>query len=325
MNQEVSQQSLDLVARVYRDTTAQIGRVVFGAEDHVRHAFIAWMARGHTLFEGVPGTGKTFLAHCLARCLGLPARRLQCTPDLMPGDVLGANIFDFRTQQFVLTRGPVFTEFLLADEINRCPPKTQSALLEAMQERSVTIDGTTHGLSRSFMVVATQNPVESEGTYPLPEAQLDRFLFKVDVGYPSLDQEVAAVLTHGGSSDAPDLDALQMSPVVDEQERGVLMDAPAGVHVDRKIAEYAVQLARETRQHPALSVGLSPRAAIHLVAAGRAAASCEARGYVIPDDVKALFVALARHRVMLAPAAEMEGVQADDVLREIAKTVTAPR
>lgn len=325
MNQEAAEETLELSARVFRDATEQVGRVMFGAESHVRLAFIAWMARGHVLLEGVPGTGKTLLARCLARSLGLSTRRLQCTPDLMPGDVLGANIFDFRTQQFALTRGPVFTEFLLADEINRCPPKTQSALLESMQERSVTIDGTTHALSESFMVVATQNPVESEGTYPLPEAQLDRFLFKIDVGYPAESQEVAAVLAHGGSSGNPDLDQWEMTSVLRDGDRETLLQVPAQVHVEKNIAEYVVKLARETREHPALSVGLSPRAATHLVAGARAAAACEARGYVIPDDIKSLFVSLARHRVMLAPAAEMEGVQIEDVLKEIAKQVDAPR
>lgn len=325
MNPQAEQPELDFAAHVFHHVQQQVGRVVFGADQHVHHAFVAWLARGHLLLEGVPGTGKTLLARCIARCLGLSTRRLQCTPDLMPGDVLGANIFDFRTQQFTLTRGPVFTEFLLADEVNRCPPKTQSALLEAMQERSVTIDGTTHALSPSFMVVATQNPVESEGTYPLPEAQLDRFLFKIEVGYPDQEQEVRAVLAHGSSSENPNLDRLEVAAVIQPDQRDALMQLSSRIHVDRKIAEYVVKLGRETRAHPALSVGLSPRAATHLVAAGRAAAACEARGYVIPDDVKSLFVALARHRVMLAPAAEMEGVRIDDVLREIIKQVEAPR
>jgi MoxR-like ATPase len=261
----------------------------------------------------------------LARSLGLSSKRLQCTPDLMPGDVLGANIFDFRTQQFALTRGPVFTEFLLVDEINRSPPKTQSALLEAMQERSVSIDGTTHALPEAFMVAATQNPVESEGTYPLPEAQLDRFLFKIDVGYPSEALEVAAVLAHGATSAAPDLDVLGVSAVVQEHERPLLLRLAARTHADEKIAQYVVRLARETREHPALSVGLSPRAATHLLAASRAFAACDARAYVLPDDVKVLFPSVARHRVMLAPAAEMEGTRVDDVLREIARQATAPR
>ncbi|MEM7607266.1 MAG: MoxR family ATPase [Myxococcota bacterium] len=213
----------------------------------------------------------------------------------------------------------------LVDEINRTPPKTQSALLEAMQERSVTIDGETHRLPDRFMVVATQNPVEHEGTYPLPEAQLDRFLFKLSVGYPAEEQEVQAVLAHCGSSGTPDLDSLGLAPVVDPASLDALRSAPAHVHVDPAIAAYAVRLARATRTHPSLSVGLSPRAATMLTAAARANAACEGRNYVIPDDLKALFVAGARHRVITTPAAEMEDVQIDDVLAALAEEVPAPR
>jgi MoxR-like ATPase len=303
----------------------QIGRAVYGADDHVRLAFVAIAVRGHVLLEGVPGTGKTLFAQCLSRALGLPMRRLQCTPDLMPGDVLGANVFDFRTQTFHLTKGPVFTEVLLADEINRTPPKTQSALLEAMQERSVTIDGTTHGLSDRFTVIATQNPIEQEGTYPLPEAQLDRFLFKLDVGYPAFEQELKAVMTHGGQAGMPPIDSLGIEPVMSGSEIDVLRSMPGKVHLEKRVAEYVVGLARATRQHPALAVGLSPRAATMLAAAARAAALCAARDFVIPDDAKSLFVPLAHHRVMVTPQAEMEGVRVETVLQEIVTQVAPPR
>ncbi len=260
-----------------------------------------------------------------ARSLGMGMRRVQCTPDLMPGDVLGANIFDFRTQSFTLTKGPVFTEFLLADEINRTPPKTQSSLLEAMQERSVTIDGVTHALSERFLVMATQNPVEHEGTYPLPEAQLDRFLFKLELGYPSAEQEVSAVLAHGDRAGMPDLDALGVEalttgPQVDELRRLV-----PSIRLEPKVAQYVVELVRSTREHPSLAVGLSPRAATSIAAAARASAACAGRDFVIPDDVKALFVAAARHRVIVTPAAEMEDVRTDDVLREVVSRVAPPR
>jgi MoxR-like ATPase len=310
------------VKRSLEALTEQVGRVVVGADDHVRLAFIAILVRGHLLLEGVPGTGKTLLAHCLSKALGLEMRRLQCTPDLMPGDVLGANLFDFRTQTFALTKGPVFTEILLADEINRTPPKTQSALLEAMQERSVTVDGVTHRLSGRFTVLATQNPIEQEGTYPLPEAQLDRFLFELLVGYPTREEELRAVITHGTSAGMPEID---LSSVLRGDDVDALRAMPARVRLDPKVAEYVVDLARATRDHPSLAVGLSPRAAAVLAAAARAAALTRARDFVVPDDVKSLFVPLARHRVVRTPSAEMEGQRSDEILSEIADSVRPPR
>ena len=313
------------VQRVLAALIERIGNVVMGSEENVRFAFVAFLIRGHLLLEGVPGTGKTFFARCFSTSLGLGQRRVQCTPDMMPGDVLGANVFDFKTQSFTLTKGPIFTEFLLADEINRTPPKTQSALLEAMQERSVTIDGTTHPLSSRFMVMATQNPVEHEGTYPLPEAQLDRFVFKLDVGYPSAEQELAAVLAHGSSSGTPDLAELGITPMLQGEHLDALRQVPASVALEQNVAEYIVRLVRATREHPSLAVGLSPRAATMLAAAGRANAACEGRNFVIPDDVKRLFVPAARHRVLITAAAEMEDVKPDEIIREIVARVPAPR
>lgn len=304
---------------------AQIGRVVFASEEHTRLAFVALLGRGHLLLEGVPGTGKTLFAQTFARCVGMEMRRLQCTPDLMPGDVIGANIFDFNTQSFHLKHGPVFTEFLLADEINRTPPKTQSSLLEAMQERAVTVDGATHPLSSRFTVVATQNPVEHEGTYPLPEAQLDRFLFRLSVDYPPEAQELAIVMHHSGSASMPDLQTLGVEPVLTPQHVDALQMVPQTVRLEQDVAQYAVSLARATRDHSSLDVGLSPRATTMLAAASRAAAACEGRDYVVPDDIKRLFVPAARHRVLLGTTAEMEGLTPDAILEEIVASVAAPR
>jgi MoxR-like ATPase len=305
--------------------TAQVAAVVRGAEDHVRYCTIAVMVRGHVLIEGPPGTAKTLMTRTLARCLGVELKRVQCTPDLMPGDVLGANVFDFRSQSFHLTHGPVFTEFLLVDEINRTPPKTQSALLQAMQERAVSIDGTTHALPETFTVMATQNPIENEGTYPLPEAQLDRFLFKLDMSYPPRDQEVEAVLAHCDSASMPDLDSLGIRPVFDAASLRQLWAVPGQVRIEPDIAGYVVDLARATREHQAVDVGLSPRAGAMLAAAARATAACEGRDYVVPDDVKELLVPLGRHRLVLEPEAEMDEITSDRVLHEVLSSVEAPR
>jgi MoxR-like ATPase len=317
--------SIERARALLGELSEQIGRVVYGSDDHTRLAYVAMLVHGHLLLEGVPGTGKTLFARCFARSLGLSMRRVQCTPDLMPGDVVGANVFDFRTQSFTLTKGPVFTEFLLADEINRTPPKTQSSLLEAMQERSVTIDGHTHALSSRFMVMATQNPVEQEGTYPLPEAQLDRFLFKLEVGYPAEAQEIAAVMAHGDRSGMPDLDEHGVAPIVTGPELDELRKVAATVRLEESIATYVVGLVRATREHPSLAVGLSPRAATSLAAAARASAAIAGRDFTIPDDVKGLFLPASRHRVVVTPVAEMEGVRADDVLREVIARVAPPR
>lgn len=304
---------------------AEVSRTVFGADDRVRLAMIAVLVKGHLLLEGPPGLAKTLFARVFSHTLGLHHRRLQCTPDLMPGDVLGANIFDFKTQTFALTKGPVFTEFLLVDEINRTPPKTQSALLEAMQERSVTIDGVTHLLSPQFMVVATQNPIEHEGTYPLPEAQLDRFLFHLLVDYPEEAQELATVLAHCGSAGMPNIQDAGVQQVLSRDGIVVLQQLPARVRVEPSIARYAVALARTTREHRSLALGISPRATTMLVASARGSAICEGRDFVIPDDIKSIFHSVVRHRVLLSSGAEMEGTHIEEVLAEVLRTVPIPR
>ncbi len=304
--------------------TETVGTTVRGAEVTVRHILIAAMVGGHVLLEGPPGVAKTLLTRCISRCLGQRMTRVQCTPDLMPGDVVGTNVFDFRSQTFQLTRGPIFTEFLLADEVNRTPPKTQSALLEAMQERSVTIDGTTHTLPESFMVIATQNPIEHEGTYPLPEAQLDRFLFKLVIGYPSELDELDAVLTHCSQASMPMLDSAELQPVLDPRQREQLRLVAGRVRIEADVARYVVALARASREHPMVSTGLSPRAACMLASAARAHAACEGRDYTVPDDVKQLLLPVARHRILLDPEAEMDGVTSDRILADVASTVVAP-
>jgi MoxR-like ATPase len=303
----------------------QIGRVIIGQDEAVELLFIALVAQGHVLLEGPPGTGKTLLARSFAASLRLEFKRVQFTPDLMPGDLLGTNLFNFQTNSFALTRGPIFTQLLLGDEINRTPPKTQAALLEAMQERTVTLDGRSHPLSDGFMVVATQNPIEQEGTYPLPEAQLDRFLFKVLVGFTSRDEERAMVRLHGHQTSSTDPAALGVKPLCDQGFLTVARQAVAGLQLSDEIVDYVVDLVRATREHPALRYGASPRSANLLASAARAAACLDDRGFVIPDDVKRLAKPLLRHRVILAPAAELDGLSTDSVIDQILERVPAPR
>ncbi|HVO17945.1 MAG TPA: AAA family ATPase [Anaeromyxobacter sp.] len=304
---------------------AEVHKVVVGQDAALDLLLTALLSDGHVLVEGVPGTAKTLLARAFAAALGVGFNRVQFTPDLMPGDVLGTNLFDFRTSSFRLTRGPVFTDLLVADEINRTPPKTQAALLQAMQERAVTIDGVTHPLSAAFMVVATQNPIEQEGTYPLPEAQLDRFLFKVTVGYPGRDEERDMVRVHGHRTASPPIESFDLRQVSSLEELGAMRRAVAAIRLEDPVIDYVVDLVRATRGRPALLCGASPRAASMLAIAARARAALAGRGFVIPDDVKDLALPVLRHRVVLAPGAEIEGVTADLAVRRVIDEVEAPR
>ena len=304
---------------------AEVHKVVVGQDAALDLLLTALLSDGHVLVEGVPGTAKTLLARAFAAALGVGFNRVQFTPDLMPGDVLGTNLFDFRTSSFRLTRGPVFTDVLVADEINRTPPKTQAALLQAMQERAVTIDGVTHPLSAAFMVVATQNPIEQEGTYPLPEAQLDRFLFKVTVGYPGRDEERDMVRVHGHRTASPPIESFDLRQVSSLEELGAMRRAVAAIRLEDPVIDYVVDLVRATRGRPALLCGASPRAASMLAIAARARAALAGRGFVIPDDVKDLALPVLRHRVVLAPGAEIEGVTADLAVRRVIDEVEAPR
>lgn len=304
---------------------AEIAKAVVGQEDAVDILLTALFAGGHVLLEGPPGTAKTLLAQTFARTLGLDYGRIQFTPDLMPGDIIGSNLFNFQTSSFTLTRGPIFCELLLADEINRTPPKTQAALLEAMQERRITIDGEAHGLSPRFTVVATQNPIEQQGTYPLPEAQLDRFLFKQVLDYPSLEQERAIVAAHGSRTGLMDPIALGVDVVAEASVIEAAVNTVADVRLTDEVIGYITGLVRATRASADVETGASPRAGAMLAVAARARAALDGRDYVIPDDVKALAIPALRHRLVLSPAAEIEGRRVEQVLAGLVDQVAAPR
>jgi MoxR-like ATPase len=304
---------------------AEIAKAIVGQEPMVDMLLVALLSEGHVLLEGPPGTAKTFLAQSFATTLGLDFGRIQFTPDLLPGDILGSNLFNFQTSQFTLTRGPIFCDLLLADEINRTPPKTQAALLEAMQERRVTLDGETHKLTDRFMVLATQNPIENQGVYPLPEAQLDRFLFKLLVPYPAEEEEARIVATYGKRSGPQRPADLGVTAVTSAAGIAEATAAVGEVTVAEDITRYVVRLIRATRDHSELTVGASPRAAVLLAGAARARAALDGRAYVIPDDVKALAVPVLRHRLTLSPAAEIEGRDMESLVAELVEATEAPR
>ena len=308
------------VAEVFAAMRTAIGAVVIGQDDAVRLSFVTLLCSGHSLYEGVPGVAKTLLVRTLAATLGVRFGRIQCTPDLMPTDIIGTPILDPRTSDFRFREGPLFTDLLLVDEINRAPAKTQAALLEAMQERSATVDGITYPLGDWFTVLATQNPIEQEGTYPLPEAELDRFLFKIRVGYPSAAEEVRVLATHHANH-APLANLTAKLSAADLAAARAVADATLA---REEILQYAVALVRATREHPAISVGASPRAALWMVRGAKAIATIEGRDFVLPEDVQMVIRPTLRHRIVLEPGAEVEGMGPDDAVDEVVRSVAVP-
>jgi MoxR-like ATPase len=302
----------------------ELGKAIVGQRESLDQLLLVMLVGGHALVEGVPGLAKTLAVKALAHIFQLQFQRVQCTPDLMPADILGANVFNVGTSSFTLHRGPVFTDLLLVDEINRTPPRTQSALLEAMEERQVTIDGTRYELAKSFTVFATQNPIEFEGTYPLPEAQLDRFLVKIRIGYPETEQEVQVLQKYQNGFDPRELQRLGFSPVSVEALMAARQET-AAVRVEPALFHYIVNLVSRTRNSPAVSLGASPRAAINLMLFAKAIAATEDRDYLIPDDIKIAAPPILRHRLVLKPEADLEGMTADQVVREIVRSVEVPK
>jgi len=303
----------------------QVGRAFIGQAEVFDQVLLALLATGHVLIEGVPGLGKTLLVRALAASVGCTFGRVQFTPDLMPADVTGHAIYDPKTERFQIRRGPVFANLLLADEINRAPAKTQAALLESMQEGQVTIEGRRFALPAPFMVVATQNPIEQEGTYPLPEAQLDRFLIKVVIGYPGLEDERRMVARVIDGKVAADLDVSQVQPVLSQAQLLAVQRAVASIRMDAAVTDYAVRIARTTREWPGVIGGAGPRGGLALARLARAQAAVDGRDFVTPDDVRAVALPALRHRLLLAPEALLERQRPDDVLKALLHKVPAPR
>ncbi|HMF78514.1 MAG TPA: MoxR family ATPase [Bryobacteraceae bacterium] len=315
---------MEHLSKLAAHVRAELSKVIVGQKEVVDQLLLVLACGGHALIEGVPGLAKTLAVKSMARVCGLEFQRVQCTPDLMPADVTGTNVFRLADSTFQLHRGPVFTDLLLVDEINRTPPRTQSALLEAMEERQVTINGVRYPLPHNFTLLATQNPIEFEGTYPLPEAQLDRFLFKIRIGYPTAEEEAAILSRYENGFDARRWDAVPLTPI-DASLLSSAREEIERVHIQPTLLPYIVSIIRRTRDWPAIALGGSPRAAVGLLHVARAMAAMDGRDYLLPDDVKAASAPVLRHRILLKPEAELEGLLADTVIQQVVATVEIPK
>ena len=315
---------MEAITRLVAHGRRELAKVIVGQSELVDGALIALLCGGHALIEGVPGLGKTLTVKVWARALSVAFQRVQCTSDLMPADLLGTNVLNLSSGTFSLHRGPMFTDLLLVDEINRMPPRTQAALLESMEERQVTIDGQRHPLSDLFTVLATQNPVEFEGTYPLPEAQLDRFLLKIRIGYPSVDEEIGILERHNGQGQLAGGDQAEIASIEIETLQQARRELH-GLRLEPTLLRYITEIVRRTRTWPSVSLGASPRAAISLMLVAKALAALADRDYVIPDDVKAAALPALRHRIVLRPEAELEGLDTDRVLTDVLAAVEVPK
>lgn len=310
------QQSLELVK-------AEIGKVIIGQESMIEHLLVALLSNGHVLIEGVPGVAKTITAKLLAKTIDVGFSRIQFTPDLMPSDILGTSIFNVKNSEFEFKKGPIFSSFILIDEINRSPAKTQAALFEVMEERQITMDGKQYEMQEPFLVVATQNPIEHEGTYRLPEAQLDRFLFKINVGYPNLSQEIEIIKNQHESRLEDKTDAVQK--VITGAQLKTYQNLVRDVVVETQLLEYIAKIIVNTRENQFLYLGASPRASLALLTASKSFAAVRGRDFVTPEDIKEASYAVLRHRVMVSPEREMEGLTADEIIRQILEAIEIPR
>ncbi|HKE32218.1 MAG TPA: MoxR family ATPase [Candidatus Angelobacter sp.] len=315
---------MQTVSRVLSHGRTELAKIIVGQEELITHCLLTVLCQGHALLEGVPGIAKTLVIKSFARLFALEFKRVQCTSDLMPADIIGSNVLNLSDSTFSLHRGPLFTDFLLADEINRMPPRTQAALLESMEERQITIDGDTHRLSEFFTVFATQNPIEFEGTYPLPEAQLDRFLMKTVVSYPEAEQEITILKNHHEGFDPHNLASANLEQLTSDVLAAARNEVK-NVRVEPALFQYIVEIVRRTRDWPSFSIGASPRAAISLMMVAKGFAGVEERDYLIPDDVKSAALPVLRHRVILRPEAQLEGLEADQVLGEVIGSVAVPK
>ena len=316
------QQNIAELSAAVEQLKKEIGKVIVGQEAMVELLLAAILADGHVLIEGVPGVAKTLTAKLLARCIDVPFSRIQFTPDLMPSDVIGTSVFNPKESSFYFRQGPIFSNVVLIDEINRSPAKTQAALFEVMEEKQITYDGVTYAMDAPFIVLATQNPIEQEGTYKLPEAQLDRFMFKIEVNYPSLDEEVLILqLTHSGVT----TDLSQVQKVLTAAQVQHFRKIAAGLHIEEKVLRYIAELTFETRNNKSLFLGASPRASVAMLKAAKAIAVMSGRAFVTPDDVKKVMAPVLRHRIILTPEREMDGGTPDEVIDAIVKKIEVPR